>query len=570
MSNHPTGKSTDELTSNETKSLAGGAASEPSISVSESANPDENVSEVEISNREDALENDQFGPSNTTIPSPPPEEANPTSAPSGALLAMPIIAVGQKGDVGDGSDDSSGAKNIAPAPGTQAENDPGWTPAPTEARHLHELAHALDTQDIEELADEDLTPDSGRESIELVDGGSSVSGFAPTPNSGSGSVSGLPGVPPPPPPRSPGASQTDLATPKPMRVGAAQGDFQPTRSRPSESLKSAMRGGQTSSTETEDTVSIDMEDVEENDVPTNDEGQSGSKPKPPPPAPSPTSIREKAEALKAPKPAPAPKLSTFKSATGEGKKRRPWWEDIFDDDCIRSIKNPTDPQIRAEVKFIEERLGLAEGALILDLACGNGRHAVNLTKRGYQVVGFDLSLAMLARASDEAEAENQRINFLQGDMRDMSFDTMFDGVYCWGTSFGYFDEEKNASVVQRVYKALRPGGVFLLDVYNRDYIACRQPSMVWFEGDGCICMDEAQVDFITSRLKVKRTVMIEDGRTREIEYSIRLYGLHELGKLLHSVGFKVLEVSGQTATPGVFFGSESPRCIVVAEKSENA
>jgi hypothetical protein len=66
---------------------------------------------------------------------------------------------------------------------------------------------------------------------------------------------------------------------------------------------------------------------------------------------------------------------------------------------------------------------------------------------------------------------------------------------------------------------------------------------------------------------VKRMVMLDDGRTREVEYSIRLYSLHELGRLLHDVGFKVTEVSGRTATPGVFLGAESPRLIVLAEKA---
>jgi len=80
-------------------------------------------------------------------------------------------------------------------------------------------------------------------------------------------------------------------------------------------------------------------------------------------------------------------------------------------------------------------------------------------------------------------------------------------------------------------------------------------------------MDEMQVDFFSSRLKVKRTVMFEDGRSRELDYSIRLYNLHEMGKLLHEAGFKVTEVTGHPAHPGVFFGSESPRLIILAERS---
>jgi hypothetical protein len=79
-------------------------------------------------------------------------------------------------------------------------------------------------------------------------------------------------------------------------------------------------------------------------------------------------------------------------------------------------------------------------------------------------------------------------------------------------------------------------------------------------------MDEMQVDFITSRMKVKRTMMMDDGRTREIDYSIRVYSLHELGKMLHEHGFRVAEVSGCTATPGVFFGTASQRTFILAEK----
>jgi ubiquinone/menaquinone biosynthesis C-methylase UbiE len=230
------------------------------------------------------------------------------------------------------------------------------------------------------------------------------------------------------------------------------------------------------------------------------------------------------------------------------------------------MDRPENKAIHREVNFIEQCLGLEKGASILDLACGTGRHAVELSSRGYAVVGYDLSLNMLALAADEAQGRGQKMNFLQGDMREMNFDQMFDGVYSWSTSFGYFDDEKNFDVLVRMQRALRTGGILVLDIINRDYIAPRQPSMVWFEGDGCVCMDEMQVDFFSSRLKVKRTAMFDDGRSREIDYSMRLYNLHEIGKMMHDADFKVLEVTGHQAHPGVFFGSESPRLIIVAER----
>jgi SAM-dependent methyltransferase len=254
------------------------------------------------------------------------------------------------------------------------------------------------------------------------------------------------------------------------------------------------------------------------------------------------------------------------SAPTGRRKARPWWEELFNDDFIRTMAKIEDAQIAGEVDFVEESLAVAKGAMLLDLGCGTGRHAIELTRRGYKVVGFDLSLPMLAKAAEEAQERNQKLNFVQGDMREMTFEDTFDGIYCWNTSFGFFEEDKNIQVIQRVHKALKKGGQFMLEVGNRDFIIRQAPSLAWFEGEGCICMDEMSIDWITSRMKVKRTMMMDDGRTKEIDYTVRLYSLHELGKILHDAGFRVAEVSGRTGTPGVYFGNESPRTMILAEK----
>jgi SAM-dependent methyltransferase len=286
-----------------------------------------------------------------------------------------------------------------------------------------------------------------------------------------------------------------------------------------------------------------------------EEAQAAPK-KPPPPPPK-----------RATDPQPPSAVATPVAVPAEPRKRKPWWEDLFGDDYIRTMDRPPAKFVRTEVDFIEESLGVEKGGVILDLACGAGQHAVELASRGYSVVGYDLSLAMLARAADEAQERGQKLNFLQGDMREMAFEEMFDGVYCWSTSFGYFEDDKNVDVLRRMHRALRQGGMLLIDIVNRDYVSPRSPSLVWFEGDGCVAMDEMQVDYFTSRLRVKRTAMFEDGRSRELEYAIRLYALHELGKILHESGFKVVEVTGHPAHRGVYFGAESPRVIVLAERS---
>ena len=283
------------------------------------------------------------------------------------------------------------------------------------------------------------------------------------------------------------------------------------------------------------------------------------------PATASKAARVQSSLSQGPSPIAPPPLNEGAAAVAR-RRVRPWWEELFNDDFIRTMAKITDAQIAAEADFIEDSLGVAKGAMVLDLACGTGRHAIELTRRGYQVVGFDLSLAMLARAADEAHDRNQKLNFVQGDMRDMTFEDTFDGVYSWNTSFGFFEEEKNAQIISNVRRALKTGGQFLLDVVNRDFLARQSPSVAWFEGEGCVCMDEMHIDWITSRMRIKRTMMMDDGRTKEIEYSIRVYSLHELGKLLHDHGFRVADVSGRTATPGVFFGADSPRTLILAEK----
>lgn len=293
-----------------------------------------------------------------------------------------------------------------------------------------------------------------------------------------------------------------------------------------------------------------------------------SAPRQPPPAPSRAPrVPERSKDPAAPPVAvAAPATNSVPAEKPKTRPRRLWWEELFGEDFSRATARLSDIQIDQEASFIEESLGVAPGGALLDLGCGAGYHAVELASRGYGIVGYDLSLHQLALAQDVAQERDQKLNFLQGDMREMAFEEVFDGMYCWNTTFGYFEEEKNVLVAQRMFAALKPGGTLLLDVANRDFVAMDQPSSVWYEGDSCVCMDDMSVDFFTSRLRVKRSLILDDGRTRECHYSIRLYSLHELGKMLHDIGFRVTEASGHPATPGVFLGQSSPRIIILAQK----
>jgi SAM-dependent methyltransferase len=248
------------------------------------------------------------------------------------------------------------------------------------------------------------------------------------------------------------------------------------------------------------------------------------------------------------------------------KRLRPWFEEVFDEDYLRTLPFMTAEQTLREVGFIKDALSPPQDGHILDVACGYGRHAIELSQRGLRVTGLDLSLPLLIRAADESQRRALSVNFVHADMREMAFDGQFDGAYCVLSSFGYFDEETNLKVATSIFRALKPGGRFLLDTINRDYIVADLPTRVWWEGDGCVVLEEVDFNFHTSRVIIRRSVVFQDGRQMEQDISIRSYSLHELGKLLRQAGFRVLDVSGSLATKGNFFGATSRNIIMVCER----
>jgi SAM-dependent methyltransferase len=303
----------------------------------------------------------------------------------------------------------------------------------------------------------------------------------------------------------------------------------------------------------------------------------------PPPIPG-SSLKTPGPELKPALPAPVeeahgpilpvlPILPTLPEALSQRPRRpkrsKPWFEEVFDEDYLRTLPFMRADQTLREVEFISEALTSTPGSEILDVGCGYGRHAIELVQRGLNVTGLDLSLPLLIRAADEAQRRSLSVNFVHADMREMAFEKQFDGAYSMLTSFGYFDEETNLRVAERIGRALKPGGRFLLDILNRDYVVADLPVRVWWEGTGCVVLEEVDFNFHTSRINTHRSIVFEDGRQLEQELSVRAYSLHEIGRLLRQAGFRVIDVSGGLATRGDFFGSASRNLLIVAEKRED-
>jgi SAM-dependent methyltransferase len=251
-------------------------------------------------------------------------------------------------------------------------------------------------------------------------------------------------------------------------------------------------------------------------------------------------------------------------------RRRAWYDDVFTEHF--ALLEPAGAQASAE-RDVEFLLAAAEppaGAAILDVACGVGRHAIELAHRGYHVTGVDSSLAQLLRASELNEQRGTNVAFLHGDMRGLPVDDAYDLVLLLGTSLGYFEEETNQQVLEEVRDRLSPTGRLVLQVFNRDYLVGKLPLRSWWQGDKCMVLDEAELNFVANRLRVHRTVVFEDGRQFEHYMFLRAYSVHELGRLLRLAGLKVEQLSGSRDTRGRFYGSASPDIWIVASRRGDA
>jgi len=246
--------------------------------------------------------------------------------------------------------------------------------------------------------------------------------------------------------------------------------------------------------------------------------------------------------------------------------KRMWFTELFRSEYLKSMGRRTGVDIEVEVGFLERALDLAGKQRILDVGCGYGRHALPLTRKGYDVVGVDLSMDLLRHGLALAKAEGLTIKLVHGDMRDLNFKQVFNAALCMDTTFGYFSDHENLLILRSIFASLKPGGRFVLDVANRDRAIQLMPQRNWWEGDGCLVQEDVEFNDRTSRLSVRRFLVFSNGTQREYGVSLRLFSCHDLVSMLELVGFEIANVSGSMHTQGAFFGVLSERLIVTALK----
>ena len=244
-----------------------------------------------------------------------------------------------------------------------------------------------------------------------------------------------------------------------------------------------------------------------------------------------------------------------------------WPVTFFDDDYLKIYRTSFTPEkTEAEVAFIDAALEGTAGAAVLDLACGLGRHAIGMAKRGYRVTGVDFNPRYLEDAAVAARTAGVSVEWRALDMRELPFERAFDAAYSFFTSFGYFTDAENEAVLERVARALRPGGRLMIDLANRERILVHPQQRVWDQrDDGSLMMEEITFDVRRSRVTSRLTLIDGQGARLMKAFDLRAYTCAELTALMERHGLRVREVWGGADRSE--YTVESRRLILLAERS---
>jgi SAM-dependent methyltransferase len=226
-------------------------------------------------------------------------------------------------------------------------------------------------------------------------------------------------------------------------------------------------------------------------------------------------------------------------------------------------------RVAAAADEVEQLLALAglgggagaAGAAVLDLACGPGRHSVQLARRGFAVTGVDRSAFLLGRARARAAEAGAAVEWVQSDMRDFVRPAAYDLALSLFTSFGFFrDDADNQRVLDNVAASLRPGGTFALDVAGKEVLArIFNPTASREIPDGLIVHRRSVVDG-WSRMQ-NEWILLRGGAARTFRFGHWIYSGREIEWMFRRAGFTAVRLCGDFL--GAPYGPEASRLVVV-------
>lgn len=247
--------------------------------------------------------------------------------------------------------------------------------------------------------------------------------------------------------------------------------------------------------------------------------------------------------------------------------RREWWRDVFDRPTFLELYERADVERAAtQVAQVCRLLDLHPPARVLDVCSGYGRHSVELARRGFDVVGVDVSEVQVRRAAARAAAVGSKVAFVVGDARALPVAGPFDAAINMFLSFGYFaTDAESQAMLGEVARVLRRGGRLLIDFWNREQeIRNFQPVVLDRRDDDILEIEDWTFDPLAGRLNWVNTVIFPDGRREAWTHSIRAYTVAEVRAMLEAAGFTLVALHG--GLDGAPYTLDAEAAVFVAER----
>ncbi len=232
-----------------------------------------------------------------------------------------------------------------------------------------------------------------------------------------------------------------------------------------------------------------------------------------------------------------------------------WWKRIFNSMYLKTDADVVEDKgiTTFELDLLSNILKLKTDDIILDLACGQGRHSLELGRRGYRnVYGLDRSHYLINKARQVNVQERLGVNFKEGDARKLPYnDDTFTVVMILGNSFGYFESmDDDIRILKEVMRVLRPNGRFLLDVADGNFLRnnYNPRSWEWIDKNHFVCRERSLAgdgERLISREVISNT---KKGVIVDQFYAERLYDIESLTEVLKKAGFKNIYVHSDYKT----------------------
>ena len=242
-----------------------------------------------------------------------------------------------------------------------------------------------------------------------------------------------------------------------------------------------------------------------------------------------------------------------------------WYKHFFHGVALDVWRSAVPPeQTRAEADFLEKVLERAPGTRLLDVPCGNGRHSLELASRGYRTTGVDIAEEFVHEAQNRA-ASGLQAEFLLGDMRQLPWESEFDGAFCFGNSFGYTEHAGTVDFLSALSRTLKRGSRFVLETgLAAESILPKLQERGWVQIDNILFLSARQYETAESRLYIRYT-FVRDGKQETREASQQVYTVAEIRRLLGQAKLDTLALYSSLDQQPYQLGS--PRLILVAEKT---